>query len=35
MDTVATTLRGYGAREWQLTLLLPALAEALLPVARP
>ncbi|MBY8871203.1 ribonuclease D [Micromonospora sp. PLK6-60] len=28
-DTVAETLRGFGAREWQLTLLLPALTEAL------
>ncbi|MFU8850663.1 ribonuclease D [Micromonospora sp. SL1-18] len=28
-DTVAETLRGFGAREWQLTLLLPALSEAL------
>ncbi|MEV0722410.1 ribonuclease D [Micromonospora purpureochromogenes] len=27
--TVAETLRGYGAREWQLTLLVPALTEAL------
>jgi ribonuclease D len=30
-DTVAQTLRGYGAREWQLGLLTAALAEALLP----
>ncbi|MFJ6197055.1 ribonuclease D [Micromonospora sp. NPDC092111] len=29
-ETVAETLRGFGAREWQLSLLLPALAEALL-----
>jgi ribonuclease D len=28
-DTVAETLRGFGAREWQLGLLLPALTEAL------
>ncbi|TDB71120.1 ribonuclease D [Micromonospora sp. KC721] len=30
-DTVAETLRTLGAREWQLSLLLPALTEALLP----
>lgn len=29
-DTVAETLRGFGAREWQITLLLPALTQALL-----
>ncbi|MFG2055130.1 HRDC domain-containing protein [Micromonospora sp. NPDC048930] len=29
-ETVAETLRGFGAREWQLGLLLPALTEALL-----
>jgi ribonuclease D len=28
-DTVAETLRGFGAREWQITLLLPALPHAL------
>ncbi|OKI65958.1 3'-5' exonuclease [Micromonospora sp. CB01531] len=28
-ETVAETLRGFGAREWQLTLLLPALPQAL------
>jgi ribonuclease D len=28
-ETVAETLRGFGAREWQLALLLPALASAL------
>ncbi|MFU8871400.1 ribonuclease D [Micromonospora sp. SL4-19] len=33
-DTVAETLRGFGAREWQVGLLLPALTQALtLPVA--
>ncbi|MEU7616100.1 ribonuclease D [Micromonospora rifamycinica] len=35
VDAVATALRGYGAREWQLTLLLPDLAEALPAVPRP
>ncbi|KKK07382.1 ribonuclease D [Micromonospora sp. HK10] len=30
-DTVAETLRGYGAREWQIGLLLPALTRALRP----
>lgn len=30
-DTVAETLRGYGAREWQIGLLLPALTGALRP----
>ncbi|MBM7075946.1 MULTISPECIES: ribonuclease D [Micromonospora] len=34
VDTVTEVLRGYGARQWQLSLLLPALAEALLPVPR-
>ncbi|MEO3776875.1 ribonuclease D [Micromonospora sp. B11E3] len=34
-DTVAETLRGFGAREWQLTLLLPELTPALLPPAPP
>ncbi|WP_431918255.1 ribonuclease D [Micromonospora wenchangensis] len=34
VDTVTEVLRGYGARQWQLSLLLPALAEALAPVPR-
>ncbi|WFE64657.1 ribonuclease D [Micromonospora sp. WMMD714] len=34
VDTVTEVLRGYGARQWQLSLLLPALAEALLPAPR-
>ncbi|MEU1885604.1 ribonuclease D [Micromonospora sp. WMMD987] len=34
VDTVTEVLRGYGARRWQLSLLLPALAEALLPAPR-
>ncbi|WP_406036673.1 HRDC domain-containing protein [Micromonospora sp. NBC_00898] len=31
-DTVAETLRGFNAREWQISLLLPALTEALAPL---
>lgn len=34
VNTVTEVLRGYGARQWQLSLLLPALAEALLPAPR-